>query len=123
MSLASLALNDTEPRRVFPFALLGVLYTQVAVPLPALPVPLNFALPIAPAQTMPLGRTGAPPAVMLTLAATAEPALGLAGVSLALLAATVVGGDCSDTTTVAEAVLLERSGSETDIWVISARSA
>ncbi len=64
---------------------------------------------------------------------TSEPAFGFAGESFAALVETVVAlplppeppplppPEASLTTTVAEAMLLEASGSETDVWMISAR--
>ena len=75
---------------------------------------------------MRVGRTAAPPAVTRTLAVTVEPALGFAGVSLTAPTETVAGlpppGGAVTTTTVPAALLLERSGSETEVCVISARS-
>ena len=86
-------------------------------------MPLIFVLPIVPAHATAVGRIAAPPAVTRTVARTAEPAFGFAGETSAALADATAGVSPPEgwvTTMVAEAVLLERSGSVTDVCVISA---
>ena len=79
------AVNETDPRSVFPFALFGVLKRHEATPLAVLLAPFILTLPIEAEQVTRVGRTGEPPFVIRTAATTVEPAFGFAGESFTAL--------------------------------------
>jgi len=88
------------------------------MPLAALAAPRSLADPIVAVHAIPLGLTGAPPAVTRTVAETADPAFGFPGESLTALATRAAGGGGrggggGDATTanLKVSLLFERSGS------------
>ena len=113
------AVNETDPRSVFPFALFGVLKRHEATPLAVLLAPFILTLPIEAEQVTRVGRTGEPPFVIRTAATTVEPAFGFAGVRVTALAVAAEPPDCGGgeevtTSNLNVRLLLERSGSGSD---------
>jgi hypothetical protein len=80
------ARNEIVPRSVSPPAARGVAKRQVALPCVLRPLPWSVALPSLAVHETSVGRTGVPPAVTCTVAATLDPAAGAVGVTFALLA-------------------------------------
>jgi len=106
---------EMDPRRVLPFAVFGGRYEHVADPVETLATP-RIVLPlIEPVQPTREGRTGLPPEVTRTVAATRAPAVGFAGVILGAPSVTP-----SLTATVSEVSLSDGLASGADISVIVA---